>query len=197
MRSNSLFFWITIVLAALGTVQIQAADITDIEVEVTMDREQYTSGDAVSATVTQCNPTDEVITQPYNCPCCHDQIMLINQETQEVVECPGGCILIIFAERWEPGECKSRTFTWSPTEANCTFDEQVPDGTYRAQHIFQFTNPDHMLVTESPEFVVGSGPVGVPSLSALGAGLLVAILALLACFRLRTRRSETVGPTFR
>ncbi len=188
MRS-SLIFWAIIAIGLLSPYALQAADITDITVEVTTDRTHYPSGEPVSVTVTQCNPTDETVTQVYGCPCCHDELYFLDQDDNQAVTCNGGCISVVVTETWDPGECKSDTFIWTQTQPYCDYGEQIPDGRYRAQHVFQFTNQlGYELITESPEFIIGSGAIGVPSLSRIGIASWVALLLLAACFHLRRSR---------
>ncbi|MEM6796951.1 MAG: hypothetical protein AAF725_23455 [Acidobacteriota bacterium] len=180
-RSIAWFF----LLASSAALPLFAADITDIEVEVTMERTSLASGERVTTTVTQCNPTDEVIDQRYNCPCCHDFYYLLDEQGEVFDECGRGCITAVVSMIWQPGECKVREIDWDIQGLEC-FEGPVPDGIYTFQHALSF--PGYRLETEGPTFVIGSEPISVPSLSPLGLISMTGALALAALFLMVKRR---------
>ena len=177
-----------LLLTATVALPVAAADITDIVVEVTADRSFYEPGEEVAAVVTQCNPTDEVISQVYACPGCHDLYSVLNADGEVVSMCGLGGILVVVTRTWQPGECKTRNFTWDQLSPYCDFGDPVANGVYRLQHDFVFAHIDEPMTTLGPEVVIGSAPIGIPSLSTYGLATMSVVLMLAAIFALARQR---------
>ncbi|MEM8995796.1 MAG: hypothetical protein AAGF23_13500 [Acidobacteriota bacterium] len=176
---------VSLSLAFTAATALSAADITDIEVDVTMERTVFATGEEIVFSVHRCNPTDETITQRFGCPCCHDEMLMLDAEGQEVANCSGGCISAVTSETWLPGQCNTRTYRWAQLEPYCDLGTQVPSGAYQARHLFAFNSFDVEVTTFSDTFVIGEAPVAIPALSHLGAGALAFLLALFATVKLR------------
>ena len=70
---------------------------------MTTERTFYEPGEEVVVAVAQCNLTDEVITQRYGCPFCHDTYMVVDAQGEQVAYCAPGCISAVVGRTWQPG----------------------------------------------------------------------------------------------
>ena len=181
LRSSSYL----LLIAATVALPLSAADITDLVIDVTTDRTFYEPGEEIVGVVTQCNPTDEVISQVYGCRGCHDFYSILNADGEVVSMCGGGGILVVVTETWQPGECKTRTFTWDQLTPYCSYGDPVPNGVYRLQHELAF---DTTQTTLGPEVVIGSAPIGIPSLSTYGLATMSVVLMMAAVLVLARQR---------
>ncbi len=176
----------------LGTSAARGADGSDLVHNITTERSFYGTGEVVSITASQCNPTDEVITLVYGCPCCHSRITIHDEEGEEIAEDTPGCLTVVVTETWEPGECREERTDWPQVEGfyipGIALDgTPVDPGIYFARFHWWHGGLE-VEIDSDPILIEPIYTPAVPTLSGMGAVLLASLLGAAGVLRFRKSR---------
>ena len=174
-----------VVLFCLVHMSQAEAQIQEMLVSVSTDRQNYRVGELVAFEVTKCNPTQSSITITHACPCCHDDFFILDANGSQVSDCnPFACIQIFVDVTWAPGQCRTESKVWNQTTPGCYEGSAVPAGEYSVLHRWEFGS--FLLETESEGFRTVNVAV-IPTLSVFGSALMVLFFMLVGLCALRWR----------
>lgn len=130
-------------------------------------------GEPIEILVTKCNETASEVTIVQPCPGCGIRVTIENAADEEVTQAPVGGIQVVVFITWQPGECKTETYTWDQ-DSPWSYGEQVAPGTYTVRYEWEGGGPPTLSATDSFEIRA----VDVPFLSPAGLAILAVLLAL-------------------
>lgn len=150
-------------LLSLGRLPAMGADPKNLEISIEPDRLTYASGAPIELTATTCNPTNEAITFQLACPCCNQDLDIVDDGGAVVASHgPSVCATVVVPITVEAGECIDQTYVWPQIAGELIGvpNQQgtpVEPGEYMARFRWYPLTMEEQTVFSAP-FTIESGP---------------------------------------